>query len=377
VATRTVNILSLFSGYAGNELGLSSVIPARAICYVEREASVAAILGNHFRSGTLSEAPIWSDICTFDPEPWRGKVDLILASPPCQPHSQAGKGLQGRDKREQTQEVIRIAEGLGRPTIFLENVPRYKQFWFENARPELQRMGYQLEEAIFSAEEVGFPHKRDRFFALASTTPERIRGSILDPAEFTPDWKVPGFVAHGDGSGPSSFPRNNGKECRVQEEERKSKHGPSLPRGSSEELAHSECETVRGGYQVGREEREATKRKEERQRVRVDAWESDPEVAHSECEGLEGIRWAWEEEPFPPEGDLPFYPPGPEDHDGWAYLLSEMPTAKPSVCIHADGRPPYVARSLRAAGNGVIPLVAAQAYRSLTQSMIGEQHENS
>ena len=365
MATRTVNILSLFSGYAGNELGLSSVIPARAICYVEREASVAAILGNHFRSGTLSEAPIWSDICTFDPEPWRGKVDLILASPPCQPHSQAGKGLQGRDKREQTQEVIRIAEELGRPTIFLENVPRYKQFWFENARPELQRMGYQLEEAIVSAEEVGFPHKRDRFFALASTTPERIRGSILDPAEFTPDWEVPGFVAHGDGepsnvhkrihgaklnseseelahgdgSGPSSFPRNNGKECRVQEEERKSKHGPSLPRGSSEELAHSECI----GTQVQVERGHATE-----QRARNNVTES-----------------------------IPFYPPGPEDHDGWAYLLSEMPTAKPSVCIHADGRPPYVARSLRAAGNGVIPLVAAQAYRSLTQSMIGEQHENS
>ena len=323
MATRTVNILSLFSGYAGNELGLSSVIPARAICYVEREASVAAILGNHFRSGTLSEAPIWSDICTFDPEPWRGKVALILASPPCQPHSHAGKGLQGRDKREQTQEVIRIAEGLGRPTIFLENVPRYKQFWFENARPELQRMGYQLEEAIVSAEEVGFPHKRDRFFALASTTPERIRGSILDPAEFTPDWEVPGFVAHGDGE-----PSNEHKRI----------HGAKL-NSESEELAHSE----RIGTQVQVERGHATE-----QRARNNVTES-----------------------------IPFYPPGPEDHDGWAYLLSEMPTAKPSVCIHADGRPPYVARSLRAAGNGVIPLVAAQAYRSLTQSMIGEQHENS
>ena len=63
--------------------------------------------------------------------------------------------------------------------------------------------------------------------------------------------------------------------------------------------------------------------------------------------------------------------PGPEDYEQWSSLLSEMPTLKPAFCGEPDGDADdlyHAARQYRlwALGNGVVPLVAAHAYRTLS-----------
>ena len=78
------NIISLCAGIGGLDLGLGIAVPdARTVCYVEREIAACAILAARMADGSLESAPIWSDLTTFDGEPWRGSVDCVIAGLPC------------------------------------------------------------------------------------------------------------------------------------------------------------------------------------------------------------------------------------------------------------------------------------------------------
>ena len=167
--TRTRNIISICTGYGGIELGLHAAMGGRGrtICYVENEASVAAILAARMEEGTLDQAPVWSNLTTFDPQPWCGKVDLLAGGFPCQPFSVAGSKKGAGDTRNLWPAVERIAAGLGYPDLFLENVPGILRYYWETIRPSLQGMGYTVAEGLFTAAETGAPHKRQRLFILA------------------------------------------------------------------------------------------------------------------------------------------------------------------------------------------------------------------
>ena len=167
--TCTRNVLSICSGYGGIELGLEMVERTRTVCYVENEIGAASILAARMEDNTLDSAPVWSNLRSFDPEPWRGKVDIIAGGFPCQPHSVAGNQRGEDDPRELSGEVLRIAAGLGYPTLFLENVPGIVRYYWDTIRPKLREMGYEVTEGIFSAAETGAPHRRERLFIMAHT----------------------------------------------------------------------------------------------------------------------------------------------------------------------------------------------------------------
>ena len=62
--------------------------------------------------------------------------------------------------------------------------------------------------------------------------------------------------------------------------------------------------------------------------------------------------------------DADLFPPGPGDRAGWERLLAADPAFEPALRGDADGLADRVDR-LRACGNGVVPLVAAYALRTL------------
>lgn len=163
-----MNVLSLCSGIGGLDLGIRLAIPeARTVCFVEREAYCAALLVARMQDGALDEAPVWSDLATFDGREWRGVVDCVVAGYPCQPFSRAGKRTGASDPRHLWPHVARIIRECGPRVVVLENVVGHLSLGFHEVCEELRDMGLVPAAGLFSASEVGACHERLRLFVLA------------------------------------------------------------------------------------------------------------------------------------------------------------------------------------------------------------------
>ena len=116
----------------------------------------------------MPEAPIWSDVRSYDGAAWRGLVDGIVAGYPCQPFSVAGRRRGFDDPRNLWPSIERII-GECRPAwCFFENVAGHLRLgYFDHVRPRLEALGYRVSEQICKASDVGSPQLRERVFILA------------------------------------------------------------------------------------------------------------------------------------------------------------------------------------------------------------------
>lgn len=156
----TCRVLSLCSGVGGLDLGLKLAMPtSRTVAYMEIEAYACEILVKRMQEKILDPAPLWSNIKSFDGKPWCGKVDLITGGYPCQPFSVAGKKLGEKDPRHLWPHVRRIVSEVEPTLCFFENVGGHLQLGFEQVHDDLQGLGYKVKAGLFTAEEVGAPHR--------------------------------------------------------------------------------------------------------------------------------------------------------------------------------------------------------------------------
>ncbi len=163
--------LHLCSGYGGFELALRLAgVDTRTVAHVERDAYAAATLVARMEEAHLDQAPIWSDLTTFDGRPWRGRVDLITAGFPCQPFSAAGQQRGVDDERWLWPAIGRLISDVGPSLVYLENVPGLVRAGLPHVLSDLAELGFDAEWGLLSAAEVGAPHKRERIWLLAHTT---------------------------------------------------------------------------------------------------------------------------------------------------------------------------------------------------------------
>jgi DNA (cytosine-5)-methyltransferase 1 len=137
------------------------------VAYVEIEAFICANLVAGMEAGLLDPAPIWTDAKTFDARPFGGKIHGIIGGYPCTPFSLAGT-RSGEDHPGHIYPAISRAIEASRPIWCLfENVSAHLTLGFDKVYKDLQRMGYSVEAGIYTAEEIGAPHERERLFILA------------------------------------------------------------------------------------------------------------------------------------------------------------------------------------------------------------------
>lgn len=340
-------LLSLCSGIGGLDLGVGLAVPAaRTICHVEIEAPACALLEKAMSNGLLHAAPIWTDLRRFDGKAWRGAVDCIVAGYPCQPFSVAGKRLGESDERHLWPHVARIVGEVEPVLVFLENVPGHLQLGFERVVADLRGMGYSVAAGLFTAEEVGAPHRRERLFILGQLaecrhTELQRRVAYQEGTEREARTKSPSC-------GGSSVAHAHGQERRERDGEQ------------GNQSAESGADVANG---------ELSRRQEAGERRDQHAG-GEPEagcggMGDSECAGLEGRGLPGSECP----GEWITWPPGPRgDWTGidprlWP-AVNGNGSPQPPVRLLADG-PPARTDLLRALGNAVVPAVAAKAFRTL------------
>jgi DNA (cytosine-5)-methyltransferase 1 len=162
-------VLELCAGYGGMSLALRLAgLDTRTVCFVERDSYAAATLVARMADQTLDQAPIWSDLDTFNGTAWRGRVDLITAGLPCQPFSAAGQRAGVDDERHLWPMACRIITDVRPRYVLLENVPDVvRAGWLTHVLADLAALGFDAEWGCLSAAAVGAPHRRQRFWLLA------------------------------------------------------------------------------------------------------------------------------------------------------------------------------------------------------------------
>lgn len=346
----TCRVLSLCSGVGGLDLGLKLAMPtSRTVAYMEIEAYACEILVKRMQEKILDPAPLWSDIKSFDGKPWRGKVDLITGGYPCQPFSVAGKKLGEKDPRHLWPHVRRIVSEVEPTLCFFENVGGHLQLGFEQVHDDLQGLGYKVKAGLFTAEEVGAPHRRERLFILAYRNDGRCnsRGNDNTERQVCPNQERHPAPIHQEWT--------------------------QLQSGISENSA-----SLADGFGIGSQRRISQKSSDrifaepsERGSFVV---ETAVEMADTKCLGCRRRRDGNQTGNLCPDqtsrsfrtcSKLPLWPPRPNDFDDWRNIPENL---KPAIYRMADGLADRVDR-VRACGNGVVPLVAAYAFTVLTSNL--------
>ena len=169
----TLKIGSCFSGIGGFELGLERVLEAETIWQIEIDPYCRKVLEKHWPDADRTVTDIRQANATNVKRP-----DILCAGFPCQGISKAGyrKGL--ADERSGLfYELVRLVGELLPPIVVLENTPNVIAYGDE-VFGELVQLGYNIEWKILSAQQLGAPHIRKRWFGIAYFS-DSLRSSIL------------------------------------------------------------------------------------------------------------------------------------------------------------------------------------------------------
>lgn len=166
--TSTGNMVGLFAGIGGLELGLAEHgWNTRLLCEVDPGAQ--AVLGSRF-----PDVPLHPDVTRLRSLPQN--TELVAAGFPCQDLSQAGRtaGITG-SKSSLVDEVFRLVKRKNGPRwLVIENVPFMLQLGrgaaMRHITDVLGDLGYAWAYRVVDARAFGLPQRRQRVLMVASRT---------------------------------------------------------------------------------------------------------------------------------------------------------------------------------------------------------------
>lgn len=165
-----MRFLSLFAGIGGMDLGLERA-GWECVGQVEVDPYCRAVLARHW-----PHVWQWGDIRLLDATTVRercGRIDAVVAAPPCQPVSVAGKRKGVGDRRWLWGEFLRLVSDLRPAWLLAENVPGLRTRGADLVLGELEEAGYTCWPLVVGADHVGASHLRRRVWIVGHATESR------------------------------------------------------------------------------------------------------------------------------------------------------------------------------------------------------------
>jgi DNA (cytosine-5)-methyltransferase 1 len=224
--TLCVRIVDLFAGGGGLSLGMAEA--ARRVGYgtdvvlaVEQRSDAAQVFSRNFPRARVLEADVAAlfdgavgSTPTASEARLRaqiGTVDVLLAGPPCQGHSDLNNHTRRHDPRNDLYvRVARAAEVLGPTSVLIENVAAIEHdrgSAVPRAIAVLKRVGYRVATSVLDLAELGVPQRRRRHILLASryldVDPDAIlsASAACDCVPRSVEWAIGDLLDVGPGAG--------------------------------------------------------------------------------------------------------------------------------------------------------------------------------
>jgi DNA (cytosine-5)-methyltransferase 1 len=191
-----LSVVDLFSGSGGLSLGVSEAILAVGmtpdfLIGADMDANALEVYARNFMPRSLLHANIGSLVdchvygraedseLAYPPELLHhclaeivGRVDLLVAGPPCQGHSNLNNHTRRDDPRNRLYiSTVAIGIALKAKAILIENVPEVvkdSKDVVATAKKILKDSGYKISDTILNAAELGAGQSRRRHFLIAT-----------------------------------------------------------------------------------------------------------------------------------------------------------------------------------------------------------------
>ena len=356
-----MNELHLFAGAGGGILG-GQLLGHTTVCAVEIEPYCREVLLQRQRDGMLPKFPIWEDVKTFDGRPWRGLVDIVCGGFPCQDISCAGKGAGLAGARSGLwSEFARIIGEVRPRYAFVENSPMLTSRGLGRVLGDLSEMGYDAAWCVLGAADVGAPHLRKRIWILAHARMFQGRDNQQGGSEPNCKWKLE-ETERGCNTTPSARPSERaatvpdpellgaGRREQFAQGEQEKGHSPVvLPDADSLRSEQSQGRVEDVGRRTGNGSKEDL----------VDTCGIGRDALKFQTRKLQAPQaLSGEFDRASQLGDASWWRVDPADERG--AFKSQLGRVAYGVANRVD--------RLKAIGNGQVPLVAATAFKILTQS---------
>jgi DNA mismatch endonuclease Vsr len=184
---KLVRAADLFCGCGGLSLGAREAATAvgqrlEVAWAVDSDPWCVQVYGDNFGAGAAKQADIVKVLDgALGAKPTRserllvgqlGKIDILLASPPCQGHSNLNNHSRRQDARNALYEkVARFVEIVRPEHVLVENVPGVvlaKEKAFERTLRLLRQLKYEVDSGVVDLRDLGVPQRRRRHVLVAS-----------------------------------------------------------------------------------------------------------------------------------------------------------------------------------------------------------------
>lgn len=163
-----MKLLDLFSGIGGFSYVFHGSHTTVAYCEIDHVCK--DILKSNMDKEFIDTAPIYDDIRTIIPFVSKLKPQMITAGFPCQDISFAnmkGEGIRGT-KSSLYKHILNILDNVPSiQVVFMENSPNILNKGYEQLEADFICRGYNIKYAVIAASDVGAPHRRKRWYAIA------------------------------------------------------------------------------------------------------------------------------------------------------------------------------------------------------------------